>query len=122
VVPRTGRIDPVDKRKWIDQSQPQTLQAATMLCYLNAVLAVVYFLAFGVGLSLVLVLMGGAAYGIANEWRWAYWGAVVLAGIYLVSQIAYFRVGTILNLLFALVLVALLLHRQSRAYQKIWFH
>jgi hypothetical protein len=112
----------VDKRKWIDQSQPQTLQAATMLCYLNAVLAVVYFLAFGVGLSLVLVLMGGAAYGIANEWRWAYWGAVVLAGIYLVSQIAYFRVGTILNLLFALVLVALLLHRQSRAYQKIWFH
>jgi hypothetical protein len=112
----------VENRKWIDQSQPQTLQAATMLCYLNAVLAVVYFLAFGVGLSLVLVLMAGAAYGIANEWRWTYWGAVVLSAIYLLSQIAYFRVGTILNLLFAVVLFALLVHPQSRAYEKIWFH
>jgi hypothetical protein len=112
----------MENRKWIDQGQPQTLQAATMLCYLNAVLAVVYFLAFGVGLSLVLVLLGGAAYGIANEWRWAYWGAVVLSGLYLISQLVFFRFGSILNLLFAVVLFALLVHPQSRQYQKIWFH
>jgi len=112
----------MEKRKWIDQSQPQTLQAATMLCYLNAALAVLYFLVFGVGLSLVLILLGGAAYGIANEWRWTYWAAVVLSALYLVSQLAIFSFASILTLLFAVVLFVLLIHPQSRAYQKIWFH
>jgi len=116
----------MEQRKWIDQSQPQTLQAATLLCYLNAALAVIYFLAFGAGLSLILLLLGGAAYGIANEWRWTYWGAAFLAGLYLVAQIVAFTLGAslggVLNLLFAVVLVVLLLHPQSREYQRIWFH
>jgi len=116
----------MEQRKWIDQSQPQTLQAATLLCYLNAALAIIYFLAFGAGISLVLLLLAGAAYGIANEWRWAYWGAAALACLYLVAQTALFitgaSLGGLLTLLFAIVLVVLLLHPQSREYERIWFH
>lgn len=114
------------ERKWIDQSQPQTLQAAVLFCYLNAALAVLYLLAFGAAPSLVLILMAGAGYGIANERRWAYWAAVVLAVLYLVGQVALlFAVhgfGVLLNVAFAAILVALLLHPHSRAHQRIWFH
>lgn len=114
------------QRQWIDRTQPQTLQAAVLFSYLNAGLALLSFLAFGAGLSLVLLLLAVAAYGIANERRWAYWAATVLAGLYLVTQLVVFFVsggfGGLLNLVFAGVLLALLLHPQSRSYQRIWFH
>lgn len=116
----------VTERKWIDQSQPQTLQAAVLLCYLNAGLAVLYFVIFGAGPQLALLLLAVAAYAIANERRWGYWGAVVLSCLYLVSQLLFFALahsfGGVLNLLFAGVLVAALLHPQSRQYEKVWFH
>jgi hypothetical protein len=112
----------MEQRKWIDQGQPQTLQGATMLCYLNAVFGLIYLVFFGQIPSLLLILMAGAAYGIANEWRWAYWSAVVLSGLYLLIQLALLSFGNILTLLFAVVLFALLVHPQSRSYQKIWFH
>jgi len=122
----TGRIDTMAQRQWIDRTQPQTLQAAVLFSYLNAGLALLSFLAFGAGLSLVLLLLAVAAYGIANERRWAYWAATVLAGLYLVTQLVVFFVsggfGGLLNLVFAGVLLALLLHPQSRSYQRIWFH
>lgn len=111
--------------KWFDQGQPQTLQAAVLFSYLNAALGVLYFILFGFGVSLVLILLGAAAYGIANERRWAYWGAVVLASLYLLGQLIFFVTGGgfagVLNLIFAGVLEALLLHPESRQYQKIWF-
>ncbi len=31
-------------RRWINQSQPQTLQGAVLFCYLNAALALLYWL------------------------------------------------------------------------------
>lgn len=109
----------------MDQSQPQTLQAAVLFCYLNAALAVLS-MAFGAGLPLVLVLMAVAGVGIANERRWAYWAGVVLALLYLLGQVALLfyvhGLGVLLNLAFAAILVALLLHRQSRSYERIWFH
>lgn len=117
---------PVPERKWMDKTQPQTLQAAVLFSYLNAGLAVLYLIAFGVGPSLVLLLLGGTAFGIANERRWAYWGAIVLSGLYLLGQVLFFVTGGgfsgLLNLLFAGVLFALLVHPQSRQYVRIWFH
>jgi hypothetical protein len=116
----------VTQRKWIDKTQPQTLQAAVLFSYLNAALALLYLIAFGAGPSLVLLLLAGAAYGIANERRWTYWAAVVLSGLYLLGQLVFFFTGGgfngLLNLVFAAVLFALLVHPQSRQYQRIWFH
>jgi len=116
----------VAERKWIDQSQPQTLQSAVLFCYLNAALAVLYLVAFGAAPSLVLVLMAAAGFGIANERRLAYRAGVVLAVLYLVGQLAALvflhSFGVLLNVAFAAILVALLLHPMSRHYQRIWFH
>ncbi len=116
----------VPDRKWIDRTQPQTLQAAVLFCYLNAGLAVLYLLVFGPQPSLALLLLAGGAYGIANEWRWAYWASVVVAALYLLGQVVFFVTGGgfngILNLLFAGVLFGLLVHPESRRYQRIWFH
>ena len=110
--------------KWFDQSQPQTLQGAVIFSYINAALGVLFFIIFG-GISIALILLAGAAYGIANEKRWAYWAAVVLACLYLLGQIIVFLTGGgfagILALLFAGLLVALLLHPDSRSYQRVWF-
>lgn len=114
------------QHQWMDKSQPQTLQAAVLFSYLNAALAVLSFLALGSGLSLILVLLAGAAYGIANERRWAYWAAAVLAVLYLLSQLVELTLGSgfggLISLVFAGVLLALLLHPQSRNYERIWFH
>jgi uncharacterized membrane protein (DUF2068 family) len=117
---------PHEPRKWFDQSQPQTLQAAVLFCYLNAALAIIYVIAFGATLPLVLLVAGLGANGIANEKRWGYWLAVAAGSLYVVSQLVLFvaisqSLGQILNLAFAVVLVALLLHPESRRYQKIWF-
>jgi hypothetical protein len=113
------------EHKWMDQSQPQTLQAAVMLCYINAALAVLFFLV-GTGPQLILLLLGVAGYFIANDRRWAYWSAVVIVGLYTVLAVVAFVLGTgigsLLNLLFAVVLFALLVHPQSREYEKVWFH
>lgn len=119
----------MSEHKWFDQAQPQTLQAATLFCYLNAALALFYLLVLRSASSLVLILLlalAGAAYGIANERRWAWRAAIVLSGLYLVLQIVVLfygaSLGILLNLLFAGVLFVLLVHPQSREYQKIWFH
>ncbi len=114
------------EHRWFDRSQPQTLQGAVMFSYLNAGLALLTLLVAGAGPSLVLLLLGVAAYGIANDRRWAYWAAVVLSCLFLLGQVVYFfdggGLGGVLSLLFAGLLVALLLHPQSREYQRVWFH
>jgi hypothetical protein len=116
----------VAQRKWVDQTQPQTLQAAVVLSYFNAALGVLFFLVFGAGVSLLLLVLGFAAYWVANERRWGYRLAVVAAIGYVVLQlIAFFVIhgfSGLLNLIFAGVLVGLLLHPQSREYERIWFH
>ena len=71
--------------------------------------------------------MGAAAYGIANERRAAYRAGIVLAGIYLFAQVLFFILvrggfGSLLDLLFAGLLVILLLHPESRSYERVWFH
>lgn len=112
-------------RRWLNPSQPQTLQIAVFLLYLNAV-----FLALsGLGLlSIVLVAAGVASgYGIANERRWAYLLGIGVALCPFLLRLVYLGPGDTLGYaftiggLFDIALVALLLHPQSRDYQRVWF-
>ncbi len=117
-------------RRWTNPTQPQTLQIAVFLLYINAVFTA---LLGGImsPLGLVLVLgQAGAGFGIANEKRWGYWLGVVIATIGLVPfilAIASNGIGSalsfsfLLSLVMPLALFALLLHQQSREYQRIWF-
>ena len=97
-----------------------------MLCYITAVFGLISLLLSGAGLALVPVALGAGGYGIANEKRWGYWLATVLAVLNVLEIFDLIFVGAgfsfLLSLLFAVVLVALLLHPQSRHYQRIWFH
>lgn len=117
--------------QWFDRSQPQTLQNAVMLAYLNAALTLFFTLIGGGGGLLLLVAvapalaLGAGAVGIANEKRGGYWLAVVASILvfllYLWALLAGASFGVVLDLLFSGVLVALLVHPLSRHYQKIWF-
>jgi uncharacterized membrane protein (DUF2068 family) len=118
----------MEPRRWLNSSQPPTLQNAVVLCYLDAVLGLFSALvAGGVGLLLLVpILLGVGGLGIANEKRWGYWLAVVLAGLSLLLAVVVMAlspgIGAVLNLLFDGALVALLLHPMSRQYQRLWFH
>jgi hypothetical protein len=114
-----------DDRRWFDGSQPQTLQGAVMLCYLTAVFGVIALLLGGGVVEIVPLALGAAGYGVANEKRWGYRLGVALAGLnVLVDLLLVFAggFGFTLTLLFALVLLGLFLHSQSREYERIWFH
>ena len=100
-----------------------------MLSYINAAFAVLSLLIGGVWLYWIILAWfaeGVGAYGIANERRWGYRTCVGASGAILALSVVAFVSGHggigILNLLFAGVLAALLLHPQSREYQRIWFH
>ena len=149
----------VDYRKWFDRMQPQTLQIATWLLYLDGVfmlLAVIdrsgvegYLIRrYDLGIIIVLGVVSLYALGgmlMANDLRLG-WKLAVAASFspfllnvvgtrsalstfgfgspvspydYLTGRI--FGGGSI-NLLFNTALVVLLLHRQSREHQRIWFH
>jgi hypothetical protein len=107
-------------QRFFDPSQPQTLQIATILLYLDAVFAL---------LALALLFTaayGGAGYGMANGKKWGYGLALAVAVLQLVVLLTgnsidvVIRIHTI-ELMFAVALLALLLHPQSREYQKIWY-
>ena len=76
----------------------------------------------------LLIAAGGAAagYGIANERKWGYYLGVGMAALPFALRAYYNGLGNVLSadvitLLFEIALVALLLHPQSRDYQRIWF-
>lgn len=113
-------------RHWFDGSQPQTLQGAVMLCYLTAVFGLIGLLVGAYPLAeLVPLALGAAGYGVANEKRWGYRLGVALAGLNVLVDLYVLVlgfIGIVLSLLFAVVLLALFLHSQSREYERIWFH
>jgi hypothetical protein len=116
----------METRRWTNPTQPQTLQIAVFLLYINAVFtALLGGIASPIGIALVV---GGAAagFGIANEKRWGYLLGIGMAFLPFLLRMAILGVedvfsGSIINLMFEIALVALLLHPQSRDYQKIWF-
>jgi len=113
-------------RRWVDPSQPQTLQIAVFLLYAQAVLLLL-FGAFVSPIGLALVAAGIAAgYGIANERRWGYGLGLVIAFLPFVLRAIFLGIGRIfdayiIDLMFEIALVVLLLHPQSREYERIWF-
>ncbi len=123
----------METRRWVNQSQPQTLYMATILLYINAVLGLVFgtvLVELGVVVGLAgLVGLGVSGYGIANERKWGYTLGVAVVGIelailgfWLARDLGLlFNINFILSALWPAVLMALLLHPQSREYQRIWF-
>lgn len=118
----------VDDYKFLNQFQPQTLVIATIFCYWDAVAGFLFGMiseSFLLGLLTIIALAAGG-FGIANEKRWGYAlavGAAVFQVVMLVSVAGsdVLSFPLILNLIFDGALVALLLHPQSREYQRIWF-
>jgi hypothetical protein len=136
-----AKLSAMQTRRWLNPTQPQTLQIAVFLLYINAVFNFLdvlsprddIFLALTfkdlVNLAtLALVAAGvGGGYGIANERKWGYALGVAAAAIPLgcrVYVMMRYEVGLLdepLGLMFDLALLVLLLHGQSRDYQRIWF-
>ncbi|MHB8295198.1 MAG: hypothetical protein ACYDH5_11365 [Acidimicrobiales bacterium] len=122
----------MEQRRWLNTTQPQTLQIAVLLLYLTAVLSLVSgVLGSAIGpIGLVLAVAPAAGgYGVANERKWGYIVALVAAFVpfaFLALAVATVGIGGVLStglisLMFEIALVALLLHPQSREYQRIWF-
>ena len=121
----------VQGRRWVNNTQPQTLQIAVFLLYLNA-----FFELIGrewvVPLGLALIAgQVAAGHGIANEQKWGYGVGVAMAFVPLVLRVAIAgpigllgsggNLASLMSLMFEIALIALLLHPQSRDYQRIWF-
>ena len=69
-----------------------------------------------------------AGFGIANEKRWGYFLAVALTALEVLVYVAAaggiigaISSSVLIPLAFTVALLALLLHPQSRDYQRIWF-
>jgi len=117
-----------EQRKFLNQYQPQPLVIGTLLCYWNAVAGLLFgVIASSAILALVTIFgLGIGGYGIANEKKWGYGLAVAAAILQVVMLISVagsevLSFPLVLSLLFDGALVALLLHPQSREYQRIWF-
>ena len=126
----------MDTRRWLNQSQPQTLVIACMLFYFDAILLLLSLLSSGVPsadripflvlVAIAMTLIGGplAGRGIANERKWGYFLGLAVALTPFVLRLVYAGnpfATNILELVFEIALVALLVHPQSRDYQRIWF-
>ena len=124
----------MERRQWINQGQPQTLVIACFLLYLNAAFGLLDLLrtgsavsASGIGLLYYAVTIAGGvagAYGIANERKWGYF--LGLGTALFPFALSFYLIGNpfgadLLTLIFEIALVVLLLHTQSREYQKVWF-
>jgi hypothetical protein len=130
-----ARLSGMETRRWTNPGQPQTLQIAVFLLYFNAVMNVLFgsvFASYLIPLDGLLITAGSVAggFGIANEKKWGYKAAVAVAGYGLVPFVALLLDNGITSILdlqvmialvFPVALFALLVHPQSRDYQRIWF-
>ena len=125
-----GQTEPMETGQWMNRGQPQTLQVAVFLMYANAVFLVIDMLRFSVfPLLFLLVAAGSVVAGnrIANERKLeGYALGLVMAFSPFLIRWYYFGLGdvfstSILSLMFEVALIVLLLHPQSRDYQRIWF-
>jgi hypothetical protein len=122
----------VERLRWTNNSQPQTLQISVWLLYFNGALGLllgsIYF-ALGPLLGLAALIGSIAAgVGIASERRWGYGLAVAVAVVQVLLYMwvaggitGLFRGSILISFIFAGALLAALLHPMSRDYQRIWF-
>jgi Flp pilus assembly protein TadB len=71
--------------------------------------------------TIIVIGQVAAGFGIANEKKWGYWLGVVLMALQVAFLVLYFSPYVIINLMIYGAMLALLLHRQSREYRRIWF-
>jgi predicted nicotinamide N-methyase len=132
-------VQNINWKKWFDRMQPQTLQIATWLLYMNGFFALANFMdsqmeigyirrVYSLGPVYGLVVIAAHVLGgllMANDLKIGYKIALVAAFSPFVSNLIVYRsliAHSFLNAAFDIALVALLLHTQSRAHQKVWFH
>ncbi len=116
--------------QFFNQSMPQTLVSAQLLCYISVFFAIINggVVATTYGASILIIiglLLGGL--GIANERKYGYLVAVGASGLQVLMYLLVFgtdvfRFQVLLSFAFAVALFALLVHPQSRNHQKVWFH
>ena len=116
----------METRQWTNPRHPQTLQIAVFLLYANAVFGLLFqipFLLFGPLGFLVIVAYAAGGFGVANDQNWGYSAAVGVSAVVLVASVIRigFQFNNIINLMFDVALLVLLIHPQSRSYQKVWF-
>jgi hypothetical protein len=82
----------------------------------------------GVFRVLMAALCIGAGYGIANERKWAYYLGIAAAALPLLGDVLFcIRTSVsplrldLITLLFQIGMFVVLVHPQSREYQRIWF-
>ena len=96
-----------------------------MLCYLTAAFGLLWIV-LGIKplFELVPLALGVAGFGVANEKRWAYGLGIALAALNVLQDVGVLALGAfgfLITLVFAVALFVLLVHPQSREYQRIWF-
>jgi hypothetical protein len=141
----------LETKRWVNPSQPQLLQIAVFLLYFRAafmllgalsirnadayiLLTIVDFVdsegAVRVVLLALAVLMVLGGNGTANERKLGYNFALAAAIIPIACRLYASTVGSfpiglldedVIGLMFDVALVAMLVHPQSREYQRIWF-
>jgi hypothetical protein len=123
----------MQRRRFMNPAQPQTLVIAVYLLYFHAGYLLFLLLINGVfPLPYVALVVGAAAagYGVANEFKWGYGLAIAMAILPFVMrfdavvQLIGYRYpfgSDFIGLMFEIALVVLLLHPQSRDYQRLWF-
>lgn len=154
---QTVRMPMLNPKKWFDRMQPQTLQIATWLLYLNGFFALMSVFdktgylgyirfRFGFGLLIDLIVVAFHVIGgflMANDRKLGYRLAVLAAfSPFILRSVAMADLrsqygmsislmdyvlgrplgGGLITIVFDAALVALLLHRQSRDHQRIWYH
>lgn len=138
---------PLDVRKWFDRMQPQTMQIATWLLYLNGFFAFIGFLGSNdwigyarsdkglLGTLVGLLVIAGYVLGgflMANDRRLGY--RLALIGAFSpfalrlwilwgrgLSPLDMITGRNLVGFLFDVALCALLLHPQSREHQRLWY-
>ena len=116
----------METRQWTNPRHPQTLQIAVFLLYAKAVFGLLFqepfrLFPFVIGV-LVIAAYAAGGFGVANDRNWGYFVSVGVAVLVVVTTVLQgFPLLGIIGLMFDIALVALLLHPQSRNYQRIWF-
>ncbi len=122
----------MDEIRWFNPSQPQTMQFAVGLSYFQAVISLLNLgvISFNSNipspiLFVAIAALAAGAVGCASERKIGY--ALATGGasmLVLAHSITVLRTGfslRIASLMFAGALLWLLLHEQTRAYQRVWF-
>jgi small neutral amino acid transporter SnatA (MarC family) len=118
----------MNETRWIDRSQPERLQQATMMLYITAAFDVFSALLSASALTLLFLIIAAVkvagGYGIANEKKAGYYAGTGGAIASLVLALALLPGNPVLGLFGVAIdawVVSLLLHETSRGYQRIWF-